>query len=86
MSDPPDTLREFKDRLGHFKSKFFSITEIFFRGILLSPEVGYFILIIALGALALRVLTGYIDFMAITILCLFSIIMLGLSMMRDAKD
>ena len=86
MSDPPDTLREFKDRLGHFKSKFFSITEIFFRGILLSPEVGYFILIIALGALALRVLTGYIDFMAITILCLFSIIMLGLSMMRDAKN
>ncbi len=52
----------------------------------MSPEVGYFILIIALGALALRVLTGYIDFMAITILCLFLIIVLGLSMMRDAKN
>ncbi len=52
----------------------------------MSPEVGYFILIIALGALALRVLTGYIDFMAITILCLFLIILLGLSMMRDAKN
>ena len=86
MSDSPDTLREFRDRLGHFKSKFVSITENFFRAILLSPEVGYFILIIALGALALRVLTGYIDFMAITILCLFLIILLGLSMMRDAKN
>ena len=86
MSDSPDTLREFRDRLGHSKSKFFSITEKILRGILLSPEVGYFILIVALGALALRVLTGYIDFMAITILCLFLIILLGLSMMRDAKN
>ena len=86
MSDSPDTLREFRDRLGHFKSKFFSITEKILRGILLSPEVGYFILIVALGALALQVFTGYIDFIAIVTLCLFSIIILGLSMMRDAKD
>jgi len=86
MSDPPDTLREFRDRLGHFKRKFLSITENFFRAILLSPEVGYFIIIIALGALALRLFTGYIDFIAIVTLCLSSIIILGLSMMRDAKD
>ena len=86
MGDSPDTLQEFRDRLGHFKSQFFSITEKILRGILLSPEVGYFIIIIALGALALRVFTGYIDFIAIITLCLFSIIILGLSMMRDAKD
>jgi hypothetical protein len=36
--------------------------------------------------LALQVFTGYIDFIAIVTLCLFSIIILGLSMMRDAKD
>ena len=86
MSDSPDTLREFRDRLGHFKSKFFSITEKFFRAILLSPEVGYFIVIIALGALASQVFTGYIDFIAIVTLCLISIIILGLSMMRDDKN
>ena len=86
MSDSPDTLREFRDRLGHFKSKFFSVTEIFFRAILLSPEVGYVIVIIVLGALALRLFTGYIDFIAIVTLCLFSIIILGLSMMRDDKN
>ena len=86
MSDSPDTLREFRDRLGHFKSKFFSVTEIFFRAILLSPEVGYVIVIIVLGALALQVFTGYIDFIAIITLCLFSIIILGLSMMRDTKN
>ena len=86
MSDPPDTLREFRDRLGHFKSKFFSITDNFFRAILLSPEVGYFIVIIVLGALALQVFTGYIDFIAIVTLCLSSIIILGLSMMRDPKN
>jgi hypothetical protein len=36
--------------------------------------------------LALRLFTGYIDFIAIVTLCLSSIIILGLSMMRDAKD
>ena len=86
MSDSPDTLREFVDRLGHLKRKFLSITENFFRAILLSPEVGYFIVIIVLGALALQVFTGYIDFIAIVTLCLFSIIILGLSMMRDDKN
>ena len=86
MGAPPDTLREFKDRLGHFKRKFFTITEKIIRGILLSPEVGYLIVIVALGALALKVFTGYIDFIAIITLCLFLIIILGLSMMRDAKN
>jgi len=84
MSDSPDTLREFKDRLGRFRKKSFSVTESILRAILLSPEVGYLILIIVFGALALKIFTGYIEFLAITTLCLFLMIILALSTMRDA--
>ena len=84
MNDPPDTLREFKERLGHLRKKFFSVTESILRAILLSPEVGYLILIILFGALALKIFPGYIEFLAITTLCLFLMIILALSTMRDA--
>jgi hypothetical protein len=83
MDDTPDTFKEFRKRLGHFRKKFASVTDSILRAILLSPEVGYLIVIIVLGTIALIIFPGYIQFLAIITLCLFSMIVLALSTMRD---
>ena len=83
MTDSPDTFKEFRTRLGHFRKKFSSFIDSIFRAILLSPVVGYLITIIVFGAIALIIFPGYIQFLAITRLCLFSMIVLALSVMRD---